>query len=111
MCGRGEKDKSNIPENVTVVKIKCDCGKYLEEKEVMINHILTRMMACPACGFKTLTKEQATEFRKRVKFHQAIDQERKIIPKNLHLRDPNRPPVYGACVQYCVRSSQVLVVQ
>lgn|SRR3989338_6910867 len=60
-------------------KIKCDCGKYLEEKETPIDHILTRAMVCPSCGFTTLTKDQAVEFRKRVEFHQAIDQERKII--------------------------------
>lgn len=60
-------------------KMKCDCGKYLEEKEVSVDHILARAMVCPSCGFTTLTKDQAVEFRKRVDFHQAVDQERKVI--------------------------------
>ena len=60
-------------------KIKCDCGKYLEEKEVEIDHILTKALVCPQCGFTTLTKDQAKEFRKRIEFHKAIDQEKQVI--------------------------------
>ncbi len=60
-------------------KIKCDCGTYLEEKETEIEHILTKALVCPACAFTTLTKEQAKEFRKRLEFHRAIDQERQVI--------------------------------
>ncbi len=51
----------------------------MEEKEARIDHILTIAMVCPSCGFTTLTKDQAVEFRKRVEFHRAVDQERKII--------------------------------
>ena len=60
-------------------KMKCDCGKTLEEKEIEIDHILTHAMVCPKCGFTTLTKDQAKEFRKRIEFHKAIDQEKQII--------------------------------
>ncbi len=59
--------------------MKCDCGKQLEEKETEIEHILTRAMVCPSCGFTTLTKNQAIHFRKLVEFHHVVDQERKII--------------------------------
>jgi hypothetical protein len=60
-------------------KITCDCGKSLEEKETKIDHIITKAMVCLDCNFVTLTKEQAKEFRKRVEFHRAIDQEKRII--------------------------------
>lgn len=60
-------------------KIKCDCGTYLEEKEVEIEHILTKAMVCPTCTFTTLTKEQAKEFRTRLEFHRIIDEERQVI--------------------------------
>src|SRR3989338_8622846 len=60
-------------------EIKCDCGGLLAEKEVKIDHISTLAMVCPNCSFTTLTKEQAKEFRKRIEFHQAIDQERQVI--------------------------------
>ena len=60
-------------------KITCDCGEILEEKEIEIDHILTYAMLCPKCGFTTLTKEQAKEFRKRIEFHKAIDQEKRVI--------------------------------
>lgn len=60
-------------------KMKCDCGNYLKEKEVEIEHILTKALVCPACAFTTLTKEQAKEFRKRLEFHQIIDQEKQVI--------------------------------
>ena len=60
-------------------KIKCDCGQTLEEKEIEIDHILTYAMVCPKCSFTTLTKEQAKEFRKRIEFHKAIDQEKQVI--------------------------------
>ena len=60
-------------------KIICDCGGHLEEKEVEIEHIFTHALVCPKCGFITLTKEQAKEFRERLEFHRAIDQEKKVI--------------------------------
>lgn len=60
-------------------KIKCDCGKYLEERDTTIDHILTKAMVCPRCSFTTLTKEQAREFRQRIEFHRAIDQEKQVI--------------------------------
>ncbi|MBI4980860.1 hypothetical protein HZC30_04870 [Candidatus Woesearchaeota archaeon] len=60
-------------------KMKCDCGTYLKEKETEIEHILTKAMVCPTCTFTTLTKDQAKEFRIRLEFHKAIDQERQVI--------------------------------
>lgn len=64
---------------VNIRKIKCDCGNYLQEKETIIDHISTLAMVCPKCNFTTLTKEQAKEFRARVEFHQAVDQEKQVI--------------------------------
>ena len=60
-------------------KITCDCGGVLEEKEVKVDYILTNALVCPRCGFVTLTKEQAKEFRQRLDLHHAVDQERQII--------------------------------
>ncbi|MEK6845948.1 MAG: hypothetical protein AABY26_04260 [Nanoarchaeota archaeon] len=60
-------------------KIKCDCGNYLQEKETVIDHISALAMVCPKCSFTTLTKEQAKEFRARVDFHRAVDQEKQVI--------------------------------
>ena len=60
-------------------KIKCDCGRVLEEKEALIEHINTLALVCPNCGFTTLTKEQAKMFQKRLELHQAVDQEKQII--------------------------------
>ncbi len=60
-------------------KIKCDCGHYLGEKEAELDHIVTIAMVCPNCGFTTLTKEQAKEFSKRLEFHRAVDQEKRVI--------------------------------
>lgn len=47
-------------------KIKCDCGKQLEEKMVKIDYIPMRVMVCPTCEFMTLTKEQAQLLKKRL---------------------------------------------
>jgi len=60
-------------------KIKCDCGEILQEKEIEVDHILTYAMVCSKCAFMTLTKDQAKEFRKRIEFHKAIDQEKQVI--------------------------------
>ncbi|MBI4141214.1 AbrB/MazE/SpoVT family DNA-binding domain-containing protein [Candidatus Woesearchaeota archaeon] len=60
-------------------KIKCDCGRFLEEKETRIEHIITGALVCPNCGFTTLTKEQAKMFQKRLELHNAVDQEKQII--------------------------------
>lgn len=60
-------------------KIKCDCGKTLEEKETIVEHICTAALVCPNCGFTTLTKEQARIFQKRLELHSAVDQEKQII--------------------------------
>ena len=60
-------------------KIKCDCGGSFEEKETIIDHIPALALVCHKCRFTTLTKEQAKEFRKRVEFHQAVDQEKQVI--------------------------------
>ncbi len=54
-------------------KMKCDCGKYLGERKVEIDHILTRAMVCPSCGFTTLTKDQTVEFRKRIAHFPALN--------------------------------------
>ncbi len=59
--------------------IKCDCGSPFKERETIIDHIVTIALVCPSCGFTTLTKEQAQEFRRRVEFHKAIDQEKQVI--------------------------------
>ncbi|MEK6920335.1 MAG: hypothetical protein AABX82_00515 [Nanoarchaeota archaeon] len=66
-------------------KIKCDCAILCEEKEIVIDHILTNALVCPKCSFTTLTKEQAKEFRKRIEFHKAIDQEKQVILVRLNL--------------------------
>ncbi|RJQ21177.1 hypothetical protein C4580_02955 [Candidatus Woesearchaeota archaeon] len=60
-------------------KIKCDCGRTLEEKEVIIERIQTPALVCPNCQFRTLTVEQAKTFQKRLEFHRAIDQQKQII--------------------------------
>ncbi len=86
-------------------KIKCDCGKYLEEKEVNVDHILAKAMVCPSCEFTTLTKDQAVEFRKRVDFHQAIDQERKVIQigNSFGITFPERLREFGVSVGSTVK--------
>lgn len=60
-------------------KIKCDCGTILEENETIIEHIRTKALVCPKCGFTTLTKEHAKIFQKRLEFHNMLDQEKQII--------------------------------
>ena len=60
-------------------KIRCDCGKYLGEREITLNHVRTNALVCPNCNFTTLTKEQATLFQKRIEIHSAVDQEKQII--------------------------------
>lgn len=60
-------------------KIKCDCGRVLEEKETAFEHICTSALVCPNCGFTTLTKDQAKVFQKRLELHTALDQEKQII--------------------------------
>lgn len=60
-------------------KIKCDCGKFFEEKEVKVGDIATKAMVCPGCGHVTFTKEQAIEYGKLKEIHSMIDGRRKII--------------------------------
>ena len=60
-------------------KMKCDCGGTLGEQLAEIEQVLTHAMVCLCCGWTTLTREQAHEFRKRLDFHHVIDRERKII--------------------------------
>ena len=81
-------------------KLKCDCGDYLQEKETIIDHIPAKAMVCPKCDFTTLTKEQAKEFRKRVEFHQAVDQEKQVIRigNSMGITLPEKLREYGLIV-------------
>lgn len=86
-------------------KIKCDCGKEMEEKEIEVDHILTYAMVCPKCAFTTLTKEQAKEFRNRIEFHKAIDQEKQVIRigNSMGITFPEKLSEFGISVGKKVR--------
>lgn len=86
-------------------KIKCDCGQYLQKRETILDHIPAEAMVCPQCGFTTLTKEQAQEFRRLVEFHQAIDQEKQVvrIGNSMGLILPEKLSDYGLAVGKKVR--------
>ncbi|MBI2147038.1 hypothetical protein HYU19_01005 [Candidatus Woesearchaeota archaeon] len=81
-------------------KITCDCGGHLQEQDMELDHILTKAMVCDACQFTTLTKEQAKEFRKRVEFHQAIDQEKQVIQigNSMGITLPEKLRDYGVSI-------------
>ena len=82
-------------------KIKCDCGRYLEEKTTTIfDNFQTEAMVCPKCGFTTLTKEQAQKYAKLKQLHQIVDAERKIIKigNSMGLTLPDALQEFGAKV-------------
>ena len=60
-------------------KIKCDCGRYMEEQITKIDELDTKAMVCPKCNFTTLTKEQASDFVKLKQLHDIIDTPKKIV--------------------------------
>lgn len=81
-------------------KIMCDCGRFLVEKKTELDHIETKAMVCPKCGFTTLTKEQAEKFVRLKQLHQIIDAERKIIKigNSMGLTLPDKLQDFGAKV-------------
>lgn len=60
-------------------KIKCDCGRFFEEKEVKVGNITSKALVCPGCKHTTFTLEQAEEYGRLKEIHSMIDEERKII--------------------------------
>ena len=60
-------------------KIRCDCGEFLVERKILMEHFETDALVCPKCGFSTLTKEQAHKYAELKLMHQIVDAERKII--------------------------------
>ena len=60
-------------------KIRCDCKRFFEEKEIEVNGILVKAMVCPGCKHVTFTREQALEYARLKEIHSMIDHERSII--------------------------------
>jgi len=60
-------------------KIKCDCGKYFEEKEVKFEGIITKAEVCTGCGYMTFTRKQAEAFIEAKKLQEMMKSKRKII--------------------------------
>ena len=60
-------------------KIMCDCGTYLEEKDVVNDGIRGKATECPKCHFRTFTLEQAKEFIRLKQLQKINEKERKII--------------------------------
>ena len=60
-------------------KIRCDCGRFFEEKDVEVNGITTKAMVCPGCKHVTFLKDQALEYARLREIHSMVDAERKII--------------------------------
>lgn len=89
--------------------LKCDCGTTLQEKETKIEHIMTKALVCPSCGFTTLTKEHAKEFRRRIHLHQVFDQERQIIKigNSMGITLPEKLNEFGITVGKKVRIEAV----
>ncbi len=58
--------------------IRCDCGHILEEREVTIAGFSTPAMVCPACGFVTLTLEQARRLQMLQRLQELMGAEREI---------------------------------
>lgn len=58
--------------------IRCDCGHIFEEREVSIAGFSTPAMVCPACGFVTLTLEQAKRLQMLQRLQELIGVEREI---------------------------------
>ena len=59
--------------------LTCDCGKILVSTQKEFNVLFCEAMVCPACGFTTLTKEQAERLLRLKEFESILSQERKVI--------------------------------
>lgn len=60
-------------------KIKCDCGKYFEEKEVKFEGVITEAEVCTGCKYMTFTRKQAEAFIEAKKLQEIMNSKRKII--------------------------------
>ena len=60
-------------------KVRCDCGKYFEEKKVSLQRIMTKAEVCPGCHKITLTHRQAKEYVRLLNLHDIIDSQKKVI--------------------------------
>ena len=58
--------------------IRCDCGHNLEEREVTIAGFSVPAMVCPACGFVTLTLEQAKRLQMLQRLQELMGVEKAI---------------------------------
>jgi len=61
------------------MRLRCDCGKYFQNKEVEIKGIVTSAEVCSGCGYITFTREQAEAFFKAKELQEMIKGKRKII--------------------------------
>ena len=59
--------------------LKCDCGKNLIPEEREFDGLKTEAMACPKCGFVTLTKEQAQNLLQLKDLQSLLGKDRKVI--------------------------------